>query len=206
MSNLDVTIAKRMAEYSALAYEDQAAVLEREPGSHFFEGADTQGFLVVADDCDVLAFRGTEPTNQRDWWTSLKFINADFRFGKVHSGFKDAFEHVREQIDRVRGLNSDRLVYVTGHSLGAAIATLWVANQCDNPNCIAGLYTFGSPRVGTVKFAETFDRLFKGRTWRFQNKLDIATRVPKTTRHVGQLLYFDTYGKLHENAGYFFRD
>lgn len=206
MSKLDVAMAKRMADCALLAYEDQETICEREPGSYFFEGADTQGFLMSADDFDILAFRGTEPSNLHDWYTDLKFINTEFRFGKVHSGFNEALQYVSGEIERLRLAHPDRQIYVTGHSLGAAIATLWVASQCDHYNCIAGLYTFGSPRVGTSQFARTFDSFFKDRTWRFQNKLDIATRVPKTTRHVGRLLYFDTYGKLHEDASYWFRE
>lgn len=206
MIELDVGMAKRMADYATLAYEGQETICETEPESHFFEGCDTQGFLVIADDFDVLAFRGTEPSNLRDWWTDLKFVNTEFRFGKVHMGFNEALQHVGSEIERLRLPNLDRPIYVTGHSLGAAIATLWVANQYDHPNRIAGLYTFGSPRVGTSKFARTFDSLFKDRTWRFQNKIDIATRVPKTARHVGHLLYFDTYGKLHVDASYWFRE
>ncbi len=206
LTTFDPSMAKRLAECANLAYEDAESVLEKEPNSHFFDEADTQAFLALGSDYDILAFRGTEPTNPRDWWTDIKFLNTDFRFGGVHRGFKEALEHVQSQIESVRQSNPNRPIYVTGHSLGAAVATLWVASQSETPNRIAGFYTFGSPRVGTSKFAKTFDSLFKDKTWRFQNKRDIATRVPKIARHVGNLLYFDTYGKLHEDAGYFFRD
>ncbi|QXX74208.1 lipase family protein [Methylovirgula sp. HY1] len=69
-------------------------------------------------------------------------------------------------------------VEVTGHSLGSALATLYVAE-----NAKAGLVktpmicTFASPRVGDPDFATTFNEL--GLTsWRIVNELDIVPKLP----------------------------
>ena len=62
-----------------------------------------------------------------------------------------------------------------------------------------GLYTFGQPRVGGKTFARNFDLDFKSRTFRFVNNNDVVTRVPTRAmgyRHVGQVLVFDSSGKL----------
>ena len=47
-------------------------------------------------------------------------------------------------------------VFVTGHSLGAALAGLAVAAASSERVEIAGLYTYGMPRVGNHTFAEKF--------------------------------------------------
>ncbi len=71
-----------------------------------------------------------------------------------------------------------RSIEVTGHSLGAALATLYVAE-----NVNAGLVntplicTFASPRVGDPVFATKFDQL--GNTsWRIVNELDVVPNLP----------------------------
>jgi triacylglycerol lipase len=80
-------------------------------------------------------------------------------------------------------------VEVTGHSLGAALATLYVmenakTEQIANPM----LCTFASPLVGDATFATTFNSL--GLTsWRIDNIKDLVTKVPPTIlgfRHVDQ--------------------
>jgi hypothetical protein len=69
-------------------------------------------------------------------------------------------------------------IEVTGHSLGAALATLYVAE-----NANAGLVrtpmicTFASPRVGDPTFATKFNQL--GNTsWRVVNELDVVPNLP----------------------------
>jgi predicted lipase len=69
-------------------------------------------------------------------------------------------------------------VEVTGHSLGAALATLYVmenakTEQIANPM----LCTFASPLVGDATFATAFNDL--GLTsWRIENVKDLVTKVP----------------------------
>jgi predicted lipase len=57
---------------------------------------------------------------------------------------------------------------VTGHSLGAAIATLTAAHLLAdfnvNPASVS-LYTFGSPRVGDRAFADWFDGFGIAESW-----------------------------------------
>jgi Lipase (class 3) len=75
-------------------------------------------------------------------------------------------------------------IVVTGHSLGAALATLYVldnalTDRIKNPT----IYTFASPRVGDASFASAFDSL--GLTsWRVVNELDLVPRVPLGYTHV----------------------
>jgi hypothetical protein len=116
----------------------------------------TEAYAVVkADSGEILvAFRGTQPGDITDLGTDINVRPAPWsKGGNVHSGFATAFEGVRADVERwidQHGGNS-RLI-VTGHSLGAALATLamsrWRARR---------LVTFGCPRVGDKAFVATLD-------------------------------------------------
>ena len=110
----------------------------------------TYAFLAKNNEFAVLAFRGTGQINGRD-------INTDggARISVVgqgvHAGFKSAYESVAKDIEKSLISLSGLPLYITGHSLGAALAT--VATQLLERNqyirkTIAACYTFGSPRVG----------------------------------------------------------
>ena len=51
---------------------------------------------------------------------------------------------------------------MTGHSLGAAIATHVAAHLMHNKYKVADFYTFGSPRVGDPKFSAWFNEIYGG--------------------------------------------
>ena len=71
-------------------------------------------------------------------------------------------------------------VFVTGHSLGGALATL-AASHIDSLGFDVDLYTFASPRVGDMKFAESFKRM---KCYRIANSEDVVTVVPPATDRV----------------------
>jgi hypothetical protein len=111
----------------------------------------------------VLVFRGTlEPTNAV---TDILIKPEDWEgVGKVHTGFRNALQVVWEPIREALAKVQFR-VFFTGHSLGAALATL-SASRClhDNgPVKPAALYTFGSPRVGDRVFAQSLKGLSHAR-------------------------------------------
>jgi len=67
---------------------------------------------------------------------------------------------------------------VTGHSLGAALATLYAAeNAGDSHVTTPVLCTFASPRVGDSTFATKFDQLAIT-SWRIVNELDVVPKLP----------------------------
>ena len=71
-------------------------------------------------------------------------------------------------------------VFVTGHSLGGALATL-AASHIKLLGYNPELYTFASPRVGDPKFAESFQNM---NCYRIANSEDIVTNVPPSTERV----------------------
>ena len=81
-----------------------------------------------------------------------------------------------------------RPTVVTGHSLGAALATLFVMeNAAKHKFDITTCCTFASPRVGNKEFARSFD-LLPINSWRMVNTVDI---VPKLPPHIPVLLDYD---------------
>ncbi len=140
-----------------------------------FNSKDTQAFLAKRDSekIAVLAFRGTEKN-----WKDIK-TDLDARFyhsgkTKVHNGFLTAFEVVKPRIKAELAKVADYKLYITGHSLGGALAL--IATHELNSDAIAACYTFGSPKVGNSEFGEDI----KPPIYRVVNAADMVTRVPPT--------------------------
>lgn len=142
----------------------------------YFNEGDTQAFLAKRekDKTAVLSFRGTEKNS----WTDIKTdLNARFYKGeggvKMHSGFVGAYNQVREQVEEaVNKLPPEFSLYVTGHSLGGALAT--IAARALERDSLAACYTFGGPRVGDEEFADDI----RAPVYRIVNAADGVPRVP----------------------------
>ncbi|XP_012570414.1 uncharacterized protein [Cicer arietinum] len=164
----------------------------------------------------VIAFRGTEQTQWKDLVTDLMLVPAGLnpeRIGgdfkqevQVHSGFLGAYDSVRTRIiSMIRlaiGYVDDQSefihkwhIYMTGHSLGGALATLLALELSSNQLAKRGaisitMYNFGSPRVGNKRFAEVYNEKVKD-SWRVVNHRDIIPTVPRLMGycHVNQPLF-----------------
>ncbi|KAK9991632.1 hypothetical protein SO802_026617 [Lithocarpus litseifolius] len=164
----------------------------------------------------VVAFRGTEQTQWKDLITDLMLVPAGLnpeRIGgdfkqevQVHSGFLSAYDSVRTRIISLIKLAIGYIddlaeppfkwhVYVTGHSLGGALATLLALELSSSQLAMHGaisvtMYNFGSPRVGNKKFAEYYNEKVKD-SWRVVNHRDIIPTVPRLMGycHVAQPVY-----------------
>ena len=156
---------------------------------------DTQAFLVSNGEYAVLAFRGTEVSKKKDLVTDARATKVSVIEGRVHRGFLDGYNSIREDIlkslKKVLGLP----LYITGHSLGAALATVAtnylegeVIDGAPLRDQIAACYTFGSPRVGNNQY----DRDFKSPIYRIVNTTDIVTVVPLLVMgyvHIGDVRF-----------------
>lgn len=153
----------------------------------------------------VIAFRGTRDAFQlMDELLETLFVpSEDFLGGKVQSYWKRSFVVLWKDIEpRLKSLISaypSYQVWVTGHSLGAAIASVasaWIAYKRMVPRENIILYTFGMPRVGDYKYALQHDQLVHN-SWRVVNFDDIVPHVPLFTPgvpggayHHGQELFY----------------
>ena len=136
----------------------------------FFDVDGAQGYLLKGADAHVLSFRGTQVTEKSDVLADLKAgKNIEASGGKVHVGFKDELNKLWPAIT-VSLANIDAL-YVTGHSLGAAMATI-AASRIQTK--VIALVTFGSPRAGNQEFVNSLTVTH----YRVQNNCDDVTKVP----------------------------
>jgi hypothetical protein len=158
----------------------------------------------------VLAIRGTDPNDLREVYADLISIVPTPMpgFGQVGDGFYTLYKTFRVRCPRAEGelgglgveslegsfadqvvaavrrhakANKSVEIEVTGHSLGAALATIHVADNSLHPKATIPLIcTFGSPCVGDHEFASKFDKLFDKpgfNSWRIVNQLDWAPTV-----------------------------
>jgi hypothetical protein len=151
----------------------------------------TQAFLAKNDEFAVLSFRGTQLDRWEDIRTDVKIIKQRTVKGKVHTGFQQAFDDVKNDIfEEIRkNTGTEMPLYITGHSLGAALATV-ATGELDEEfdDLIAACYTFGSPRVGDGKYEKSIKTPF----YRILNVTDIVTLIPflfGTFVHVGDARY-----------------
>lgn len=205
------------------------AILEKEvpfydnDGFKWFEkstsGLDGFGFQSKDKDFAILSFRGTEFYRPGD-------ILQDF--GKIGTVLQDIFQDLHLQLETFDGtptfdvpvvqgfyqqlksiwpeLNAwiERLpptcnLWLTGHSLGAAISLL-VAYQF--PDRVAGIYTFGCPCPGSKEFADVFNqRHLNARTFRYVHGNDLVAKglefLGSNYQHVGILETLDA--ESHKN-------
>lgn len=144
-----------------------------------FDSNGTQAILVSTEKFITLAFRGTEATSIKDIKADAKAVTTLCETGgNIHSGFKEAFEEVYIDIQEV--LNREELsskpLFITGHSLGGALATI-AAKKLKHAGGIASCYTFGAPRVGDDKWISNI----KTPLYRVVNAADCVTMMPPGT-------------------------
>ena len=158
----------------------------------FFNIKGAQAYLLKGNDgTHVLSFRGTEVTQKSDVLADLKAgKNIEACGGKVHVGFKGELNKLWPSIEQATA--SMYNLYITGHSLGAAMATI-AASRVQSK--VTALVTFGSPRVGDGKFVNSLNVTH----YRVQNNCDDVTKVPFRLmgfRHHGTHKYMNYYGKF----------
>lgn len=155
----------------------------------------TQAFLAKreSDKMVILAFRGTQKEDPQDIITDLEAnFYQDGKGVKIHDGFYRAFQCVESDIkNAVEGLNEYSL-YVTGHSLGGALAL--IATRALNSDNLAACYTYGSPKVGDEEFGDEI----KPPIYRVVNAYDIVPFSPPT--YIFELLYLLPWQKVRDFA------
>lgn len=196
-----------MAKAAEIAYLDEKEAKEKfknlgYPNHQFWDidGAQVHAVWVNSTKNSkgvyILAFRGTEPDELSDIMADLNaFPDRGVSGGWVHNGFQNELEKVWEQIKIHKSSHKDDCYFfITGHSLGGAMATLAASrfNLIDKVDC---LYTYGSPRVGTRSFIKSCKFVH----YRHKNNNDLVTTVPLFLmgyKHHGTLRYINFYGNI----------
>jgi len=173
----------------------------------------TKGFFAARSSAApfaVVAFRGTDRDDPRNAATDENALPLSRDGYTLHAGFAAAFDQVWES--EVAPALADFLarqpgapVYFTGHSLGAALATIAVTRFAGGA---CALYTIGSPRVGDDRFARAVLQK-TSRVFRFVNSQDVVTQIPPEVplehyyRHVGLEKYIDRNGAIRDHPSEF---
>lgn len=171
-----------------------------------------RGFVAANDNATIVAFRGSE-SYYETWAENIdtQLVPGPFDENeRTHRGFSSALETALDEIEtRIDALAApDTPLFLTGHSLGAALATLAAARFYCSGRPVHSVYAFGSPRVGDRTFRKVYKEHDRGRTFRVVNRHDIVARIPPRLlryRHVGRLRYLDAEGDIHDDLNFWQR-
>jgi predicted lipase len=147
-----------------------------------------------------VVFRGSE--SSKDWYYDLQVRKMCIRDDiMVHSGFYDqlcsagVFNDIVGEVKKQLAEHPDYALFVTGHSLGAALATLFgylSAHVLDDKITVV---SFASPRVGNASWKKSFEEKTNLEHYRVTNNRDIVTAFPNYKyKHVGDNI------RISENA------
>jgi hypothetical protein len=172
-STLPVTIESLIehAEYSAAIYENGST------DEIVFEVKQNNGITIIT-------VRGTANENNVLADLDARLIKDDVLGIYLHKGFKDASTYVMQSIDNTFVNNAklytlEHTVYITGHSLGGAIAQIigmWLHKRGHNVQ----VFSYGSPKVSSEVFAGKFHH------WRVAHGSDpISFLFPWPFLHTG---------------------
>ncbi len=181
----------------------------------------------------ILAFRGTE-NDYKDILHDITLFKrtADYDHSyRVHGGFLTALQHVWGSRGRqlpakpddiyrrigpegiseilIREVHPKDSLWITGHSLGGALAQLaayYVPRDLNLP--ITGLYTFGAPRLLDPQMALNLKKQKFFPVYRYVHAADIVPRVPPWFlgfRHGAQEIYISKKGKIFQKPGILFK-
>ncbi|ORX79735.1 alpha/beta-hydrolase [Basidiobolus meristosporus CBS 931.73] len=178
----------------------------------------------------VVVFKGTSPFDSAEWLSDATLTRtqaSSYVYGEVHSGFFNKLFPQQSAIGRVKrsspyaeiihcisqkakefqteGSITEIPLWVTGHSLGAALASLFFArllkSKDDLDYATTGLvlkdgYTFGCPALGDGRFASEFASQTnlplnnQSTLWRVVNDADIVARIPPGNDDLDTLRFF----------------
>lgn len=180
-ADFDIKLAKKCAELSYLAYDPYETIEQKVTEMNlnaemqiFDRWTDTDGFIASDSTTAVVAFRGTGtkeipgPLVIPDMVTDFTFLPEPILPGvqdspSVHSGFLKSLNVVYDSIiDHLKPAFGKKKLIITGHSLGAALASLFVfrlTKEYEDLKSSVTLMTFACPPVGSKEFSDYFEQL-----------------------------------------------
>ena len=185
--SVDWNSAAILALLSKSAYEDDTELMNFVAmGMGFdrcetFQAENSFAYALIGEKVVVIAFRGTEFTSLSDWKTDAyaKFLRVP-GVGRMHTGFHTAYGHVKNEVETTIENNRGKQIWLTGHSLGGAMAVVCGVNLKQNNLADPRIITFGQPRVGDNSTAQWIDRGFPNSYQRIVNDQDVVPTLPPT--------------------------
>ncbi|HEV2691406.1 MAG TPA: lipase family protein [Verrucomicrobiae bacterium] len=153
---IDWPLIRSLAECSANAYTASSAC---------DRATDAQALVQMVGNDIVVAFRGSSAPE--DFLQDAKFRMVPLTYvdnsgaARVHLGFLEDYAalavHVVSQVRTLLAATPGAKVFVTGHSLGGGIAVLCALIFARQHLPVAGVITFGQPRVGNAAFKALYN-------------------------------------------------
>lgn len=192
----DWPVAELLAEICNEAYDAPVDAVEKFRDMGFDNctvllDSSMAGYVITWNDTAIVVFRGTD--DRFDWFANLDYAPAPTPHGEIHRGFHTAFQSLKPQIIKLLAARECKHLWVTGHSLGGALAVVCAYDLKENEKRqISGLVTFGQPMVVRSEMAEYLDRkeMLLGRFVHFVNEEDKVPKVPPSYNHCGSLVWF----------------
>lgn len=198
-NGFSLTIARDLAMASAGAYSPVIraqflAVLEVPDLSQ-------RAVITWHDDHTEIAIRGT--ANLEDWILDLDVFKAHLAYGvEVHAGFLAAADALlplilKELLPAGTDKAAMKPIYVTGHSLGGAVASLIALFLQHEGLPVVAVYTFASPRVGNREWRAVYSEALGHCSYRVIAEGDLVPLLPGLMdgyRHVGQEIMLTPHG------------
>lgn len=212
----DLASATYLCEASALAYlggEAGTKAFREQLGleARLFSVDNTQAWLGTNDEHVVVAFRGTESPTSIDGLKDILLTDAmnllvvpEGRLGhdlaaagvgaRFHKGFVDAIAEIWPSLSaaiEAEVKKSDRPLWLTGHSLGGALALLaaWLLKRRFIP--VEEVCTFGAPMIGNRLACDAFNREFAGKIHRYVNGRDPVPKLPSMSLVANEFVHVD---------------
>ncbi|KAJ1402224.1 Alpha/Beta hydrolase protein, partial [Ochromonadaceae sp. CCMP2298] len=219
-ASFDWAIGNSSVWLSAAAYCEQETYLTRTFKGYsagftatdviYNKADDVQGYIGfnAAQSSIYVVFRGS--TSIQDWMNNLDVVMTDYPCSgcEVHKGFLKAQQSVlpfvTEKVTALLQKYPSYAVVVTGHSLGAAMATLTINDLKKTVSASRfRLFNFGSPRIGNEEFASYTTSLL-GDDSRVTHHKDMVVHTPMHERftHIAGEWYQDENDVLNACVGY----
>lgn len=172
-------------------------------GASYNQTVERFGFVLESERDAIVAFRGTG--SAVDWISDMIARQCKYPFvrdaGWSHTGFTDIYRSMRQAVvSLVDRCDGNKPMYVTGHSLGGALAVLCATDLASKrPDADIRVCTFGAPRAGNPDFAKAYNRSVAA-SRRYHNEFDVVPHLPP--------LYYKSpktdaiYRYMHVSGGY----
>jgi triacylglycerol lipase len=170
-------------------------------------GYDPECMVIGNSQMILIVFRGTDDIRDNRFaeWIGTDFnirkfqSDSVFNFAKLHKGFWKSFELIRDDLkNTIDNLNPEgKKIWLSGHSLGGAMAILSGLYLEKLGYDVQGVYSFSGPKaIGDNVFSEMANQSLGKKIQRFEYSLDpVSILWSPGYEPVGQRNWFDNAGK-----------
>jgi triacylglycerol lipase len=161
----------------------------------------TQVYVAENDQAIVVAFRGSEAPTTLDGLKDWLLTNANNYLilpegqsgtafaaagvgARFHRGFLDALAMIWDPLFAAVGQamkTKERPLWVTGHSLGGALALMAAWRFLRNFLSVHEIATFGAPMIGNAAASKAFEQEFSGKIFRYVDFEDLVPHLPSVS-------------------------